>query len=215
MQKYRRAWFVWWGLFASMGTVVALVLWPGPAMVMAWILGATVGAFFKIGVSSAAEEVTPFTALDFRCLVRTAGFGALLVGGAAGWSEVSAGGTAALVILAMLTCPPLVRQAVRLVGHQPDPVSHLDAVTDLAGSLEDACRDFSTVELCEAWQQTFVAGGTVSPPQAMRLLVVRQAFLDELARRNPAGLEAWMASLTPVHAAPTAFFAAGPDTQAA
>jgi hypothetical protein len=215
MHKYRRAWFVWWSVLALVGTAVALVLWPGPAMAATWILGAAVGAFFKIGVSSAAEEVIPFAALDFRDLVRTAAFGALVVSGAAGWGKVSAGGTAALVILAVLTCPPMVRQALRLVGRQPDPLAHLDADTDLASSLEAACRDFSTVELCEAWQQTFVADRTLSPPQVIRLLVVRQAFLDELARRNPAGLDAWMASLTPVHTAPTAFFATGPDPQAA
>ena len=85
-----------------------------------------------------------------------------------------------------------------------------------AGSLEDACRGFSTLELCLAWQQTFtVVGRTRGPAEVMRLLVVRQAFLDELARRDPAGLDAWMASQRPVHDAPTAFFAAGPDAQAA
>lgn len=222
MQQYRRAWLVWWGLFALVGTVVAVVLWSGPAVGLAWIFGATVGAFFAIGVGSTTEEVTPFADLDLRSVWRFAGAGALVASGVAGWADVSSGGAAALVGLAVLTCPPLVRLGLRLGGRapgvQPAPRSaaHLDRAVQRLGSLKDACQGMTTLELCYAWQQTFVGSSEhVSPAQEMQLLAVRQTFLDELTRRNPAGLEAWMASLTPVHVAPTAFFATGPDTQAA
>jgi hypothetical protein len=222
MQEYRRAWLVWWGLFALSGTAAALVVWPGPAVALVWILGGTVGAFFGIGVSNAAVAENPFADIDIRAVRRGAGIGGFVASGAAGWGQISIGGTVALVVIAAVTSPPVVRMSARLVGTGPRQVpapqdrESIDAVIARAGSVEEACRSFTTLELCLAWQHSFtITGATPEPDRAMRLLVVRQAFLDELARRDPVGLEAWMSSPTPVHVAPTAYFAAGPDTQAA
>ena len=221
MQGYRRAWLVWWGFFALSGTAAALVMWPGPAVALVWIFGATVGAFFGVGATSAAAQENPFADLDVRAVRRGALAGGFVAGGVAGWGQVSVGGTVALVVLATVTSVPAVRLLSGLVGAGPRQApssgrESLDTTIARAGSLEEACRSFTTLELCLAWQQTFtITTGPPGPTQAMRLLIVRQAFLDELARRNPAGLDAWLSSPSPVHAAPTAYFAAGPDAQAA
>ena len=221
MQEYGRAWFVWWSFFALSGTVAALILCPGPAVALAWIFGGTVGAFFGVGLISASVDENPFADLDVRAVRRGAFVGGFVASGVTGWGQVSIGGAVALVVLAGLTSVPAVRVLSGLVGAgplQPQPSGResLDAAIARAGSLEEACRSFTTLELCLAWQQTFtITTDAPGPTHAMRLLIVRQAFLDELARRDPAGLDAWLASLSPVHDAPTAFFTSGPETQAA
>ena len=84
---------------------------------------------------------------------------------------------------------------------QPTPLTmYVDA-------LADACRQFSSVELCLVWRQSFAMSRRArSTEDKLRLIRLRDAFLDEFQRRDPAALEAWLSSSVPPDMAPIAFF---------
>ena len=57
-------------------------------------------------------------------------------------------------------------------------------VPDTSG-LVASCRRFSTVELCLAWQQTFLMDDrTRDPRERLRNARIREAFLDKFERRD-------------------------------
>ncbi|HEY3003584.1 MAG TPA: hypothetical protein VGJ44_14655, partial [Kribbellaceae bacterium] len=49
-------------------------------------------------------------------------------------------------------------------------------------------------ELCAAWTQSCRDLREAGPAGALRYVVARQQYLDELERRDPAGLRAWLES---------------------
>jgi hypothetical protein len=53
----------------------------------------------------------------------------------------------------------------------------------------------TTAELCEAWRDSFrLVSAARSSQQLQHAVVLRQALLDEMARRDSAGLSAWLES---------------------
>jgi len=70
-----------------------------------------------------------------------------------------------------------------------------------AGPTYAACRPPSQVckltdeQLCSEWRASYVAmQGPVSIQQLTRMVRKRQRYLDELERRHPGGLSAWLTS---------------------
>jgi hypothetical protein len=60
---------------------------------------------------------------------------------------------------------------------------------------EQQIRELGTQELCQQWRRSFLAlekAGTAA--QRMRVVAQRQLFLDEMDRRSPTALAAWLAS---------------------
>jgi hypothetical protein len=58
-----------------------------------------------------------------------------------------------------------------------------------AGGLD--LRACTVEEIGAAWEMTTVLLGTAIGADKLRLVRIRQAYLDELDRRDPAGLAAW------------------------
>jgi hypothetical protein len=53
----------------------------------------------------------------------------------------------------------------------------------------------SNADLCRAWQESFDAlRKSESPAVRLRIVEARQRYLDELERRDPDGLHAWLES---------------------
>jgi len=76
-----------------------------------------------------------------------------------------------------------------------------------ADALADACRDFSTLELCLVWRQSFALSRRAQKAEdKLRLIRLRQAFLDEFQRRDPEALQAWLSSPVSPELAPIAYF---------
>jgi hypothetical protein len=80
-------------------------------------------------------------------------------------------------------------------------LSSWSAAMAYAGPTYLACRRPSQVweltdeQLCSEWRASYVAmQGPVSLRQLARMVHKRQRYLDELERRNPGGLSAWLAS---------------------
>jgi hypothetical protein len=215
MRDYRRAWRSWWLLVALMGTVGAVLTWPAPVLLLTWIFGATLGAALITGALTEDDAAAPFAHVTACEAIGAAMFGAVVASGVVGWLAISASGALGLVVLALVSSPWF----LGVVRRTPPPVTPvrnagetLDDVIADAGSLDELCHRMSTPELCLAWHQTFtLVSHADTPHRQMRVLVLREAFLDELVRRDPDGLDAWICSPVPAHAAPTAFFSGRPD----
>ena len=211
MHGYRIVWRLGWGAVALAGTGLAALLWPLSSLLLTWLFGSVIAA----GAASCWFSTQGRPDEEPKVARVEAGWalvGALFLSGTGGWMQVSAGGALALAALSVLTAPPLVA-LVASRWRQPQQVSGstFDQVVARGGSIADACRTFTTVELCLAWNQTFALyEATADCTERLRILTVREAFLDELERRDPAGLEAWLCSRRPAHEAPTMFFAAAP-----
>ena len=83
----------------------------------------------------------------------------------------------------------------------------LDQLVTHVDSLSAACRRFSTLELCLAWQQSFVLTRQATDPRRrLHLTRLREAFLDELERRDQDALHAWLHSDAMPAASPLRFF---------
>jgi hypothetical protein len=60
---------------------------------------------------------------------------------------------------------------------------------------ETVARQLSDRELCLEWRRSFVAlQATRSPSHLLRVVTQRQVYLDEMERRSPTALAAWLSS---------------------
>jgi hypothetical protein len=215
MRGYRRPWQTWWLFFALAGTAVAVLLWPGPVVLLTWLFGGTLGLATVTAVGAGDEATPSFDDLTARQVLTGALVGAVVASGAAGWVGVSGAGGVALVACAALTSPPCVSRLWALLGPGSDPTPSTAPPLQVSGSggstLARAARLMSTAQLCAVWRQTFTdVEQPDDPEQQLCALRLREVVLDELTRRDPEGLDAWMSSTLPVEAAPTLFLRADP-----
>jgi hypothetical protein len=71
-----------------------------------------------------------------------------------------------------------------------------------------------TQELVRDWRRSFVALEQATDPTTKVALVrVRQAFLDELERRNPTGLHEWLESGARAAGDPSRFLSSSDDQE--
>ena len=60
---------------------------------------------------------------------------------------------------------------------------------------DSAAREMTNSELCREWRRSFVAlQAARSPVELIRVVAQRQVYLDEMERRSPSALQAWLAS---------------------
>jgi hypothetical protein len=66
---------------------------------------------------------------------------------------------------------------------------------DLVEGYRLAAQQLSDTELCLAWRRSFVKlQSAPTRSEVLRVVAQRQAYLDELDRRRPSALQAWLAS---------------------
>jgi hypothetical protein len=185
MSGYRVVWRVTWLSLAVAGGATAALL-P---------LGVVIAVFLCAGLLAVATTIVvqDDTKPDHyarRCIVNG------LVGGVAmvafaGISSVVGGAVLGLPVLAAITSPPAVAFCARQLRHERRPRRDGEQADD-AG--DPALRPLSNDELCAAWCASFTALREATPSQALQIVQARQRYLDELERRDPVGLHAWIAS---------------------
>jgi hypothetical protein len=102
--------------------------------------------------------------------------------------DVSPGLVCSALLGLGLSHPTVVQAVVRLVTPADDGV--------VPGAPEARSpASLTTAELCEAWRDSFrLVSDARSSQQLQHAVVLRQALLDEMARRDSAGLSAWLES---------------------
>jgi hypothetical protein len=104
-------------------------------------------------------------------------------------------GAAVLLITALFTAksPPVVGMVARRRPRKS--TSSADALARaMLSAAELAVAELSDVELCARWTASWELLRTGTPAQRLVYVQARQHYLDELERRDPAGLRAWLES---------------------
>ncbi|MFN8193827.1 MAG: hypothetical protein U0R80_06025 [Nocardioidaceae bacterium] len=193
---HRRAWAVLVGAAVALGLVAAPFLWSPMTLVSNAV------AFFAILTLIAWVTLSCLDG-EFRDVMlgglRVAAVGVLL--GIAVTSYVEMLGPAAwwLVALAVLTSPTaarLLRDRVRPALRGEPAVEEIPAGPTPAWLVRtDGVEEMSTTDLVLAWRASlWQLRSCRSAPELAHLVRVRQAYLDELERRDPAGIAAWISS---------------------
>ncbi|HET6987010.1 MAG TPA: hypothetical protein VFI00_10350 [Kribbella sp.] len=179
LTTYRLLWSVLTGLVGGLGLVVGLFFVPSrmvfPLLFIASLIAATVAAHAwskaeGAGTSARAGRAAVTGGVVIAGIVACAGYIVLL--GVAGLG---------LVVVLGITSPPVVRWCSLRVGHIPGR-----RFRRRKGAL-------TTAELCRQWRDSYDALRHASSAAArLRIVEARQHYLDELERRHPLGLKAWL-----------------------
>lgn len=203
MRTYRVLWLALCGLLGIVGAGVAFV-WSVPATLVifgcaAVASGAMTGRLFAEGGARPPLR-------DLVRLVSTDGF----LGGTAAIAVVGLvallGAWALAVLVLVAGSSPYVlrvcRRRLRLTRSSAPPGGdqaggeipiQFDTESTLTAPAEP--RSMNDTDLCRAWQTSFIAlQRAPSLSHQLGVIEARQNYLDELERRNPQGLTAWLAS---------------------
>jgi hypothetical protein len=215
MSAYRIIWLIVCGVLGVVGAVVAFS-WSVSAMILLFICAAATGGV--VAMIFLNPEDTTRLPRDRRRIVATS----TVVGGAATVACIGLGmllGPPMAFLLLAITAggsPYAIRYCLHWLGQhahspgpslqpdqlrgdrspgaEPEPTSATEPLAWL-GAPSVAPSSLDDNELCLAWRTSFSAlQRATSPAQRLRMVEDRRAYLDELERRNPRGMAAWLAS---------------------
>ena len=204
MTTYARRWSRACRVTAAVGVSLAFVVW-NPVLVL--VLGMVSMVPALVGFSLHAQTNGRGPARMSRAQIKQ-----LLVRAAC----VAAGSVAACAYVAV--SPPLAIALV-LAGAVTSPWVRRFAHRGVAGlgptrsevADDDSVDRLGIDELCRRWCATFHAVLHTDPSRAARIVGMRQVYLDEMERRDPAGLRAWLMSDPHAGGSPERFLAAKRD----
>jgi hypothetical protein len=216
--RYAVAWSRCWSLVCAVGIGLAFLAWTPVNVVTVFLTAALCAAIMLALATPADGPSTPalrvrWAVLGTRSLVvasAVVAFGAYIA--------VLPYLALPLLALAVGSSPWVVERLVRgrrageptsRAGAAPAVVAdslesgpNIDTVVPWPGpagcrldvSADDAQR-LSETELCREWRRSFLTLQSAhSPGKLMRVVSQRQIYLDELERRCPSALQAWLAS---------------------
>ncbi|MFG1814476.1 hypothetical protein ACGFIF_11975 [Kribbella sp. NPDC049174] len=189
-----------WGVYLTTmtGLLCVIAIWGvGGALTAVVVIGATTALIASSVWAADGRRAVPKIA---RVTLATS----LMAPAAAGLIAVTKFAGVLVVLLLAATSPALtslVRSRRPTQGDAPaapPPVRRVPTTSFADGSAEAPARELSSLDdeaLCLAWRRSFVLLEDARSAMA-RLSVVeqRQRYLDELDRRSPEGLAAWLAS---------------------
>lgn len=222
VKAYCAIWWLVWSVVIG-GTSFAGMLVGGAALpllilAVSWITAACL--IFRPGVEDpvsrrASTEVRRHQCLSiafsFAAVTATAGLVGFLVTPIVVVIVATSPG-ALTVVMRLAEARPASRSSNRRRELRPaaPPPGETHRVRVTAETLRPAVETLSDVELCRAWRASYSALlSTHTPGGRAELVHVRQAFLDELDRRNPLGFRAWLDSGARAAGNPTPFIVRG------
>ncbi|WP_104092108.1 hypothetical protein [Arthrobacter sp. GMC3] len=195
---------------------MAIIIYPLPSIIAVLCLGTALGAVVSYGTFSAGLESNK------QGRHHRAGVVAVSVGVAClaveGYGPVLGVWLWPLIVTAVVLSPKVL---VFFLGHvsrhlPPAPFSSgMAAPPDVpveAAVFAPSIRVLDNHDLCQAWGRsyTWLEGADSLALQAY-IVTLRQAYLDELERRDPAGLGAWLNSGPRPRGGPQKFLHHGTD----
>jgi MFS family permease len=228
--RYRDVWVTCTAIVATVGVCIAFLTWEVAGVVGAFIAGAVMGGAMTAAL---AAENLPRPWRRAALGAATAGVGVVAV---AGLVVVLRAGVLVVLLAAALSSPPLVAvlrgrfgakapeaPTVRMEQSPTErPLDDLDE-SDWPGPnpvpveppLPMAPEDLDDDALCWAWRRSYVVlQRSSSESTRLHVVEVRQAYLDELERRNAMGLTAWLASGARAAGNPSRFIQGHPSSHA-
>jgi hypothetical protein len=208
MRAYRIAWLGFCGIVGMAGALAA-IMWSVATIAFLFGVAAFTGGFVAM-VALTPKDDSPLGRDRWKTVVKStvlAGAGTVAFGGLG--TLLGASMAALVLILTVGGSPYVARRCVgRLRDHdqlsraastgESEPVSDHDATMREAESTvqpEIEAAELSDDALCLAWRASFSALQRAhTPTERLRIVDERLAYLEELERRNPPGVAAWLAS---------------------
>jgi hypothetical protein len=190
---YRLVWSTLCGLVGVPGLVAGVLLTPAQVILPILIVVAGIGLTVAATASSKPAETTARrrrSALIVGTMISAtlACMGYVVLFGAAG---------PGLVVVLGVTSPAAMRWSGRTLS--------IPAGLDRSGGL-------TTAELCRQWQESYEDLRVATTAAArLRIVETRQHYLDELERRDPFGLTAWLGANASAAGDPSRFLARDAD----
>lgn len=174
---YRVGWSIVAVVLGLLGVASAVVMWRFATLFSTALMAAVVATAF--GLCRSPDTPKPAG----RTVLRAAGCAGVVVASAGLCTLLGAAGV--LLVLLMAVSSPWV---IRYAGG-PLRTRFKSSADD------DGVSAMTTLELCRVWVATGDQLRTcLSPELRLRLANARQLCLDELERRDPDGVAAWLAS---------------------
>lgn len=205
LTTYSTVWCSFWATALALASGTTLLTSPRPATVLTLVLATLFTAALRQLLHGQSTQVRH----DRRASVATAAwalYGGVLAVALSGLIQISAALAALVVLLAVVTSPRTVTWALflplwadpfpRPASHGgEDPAADEEARREPDSSVRADLAGLSNAELCLAWQRSH-SGLAAASSVALRAAMVttRQLYLDELERRDPVGLRAWLFS---------------------
>jgi hypothetical protein len=196
MTRYDTIWLVATRTLCAFGVAVACTEWAPSAVAMVFAIGCVLGVTGMTVVHVLGRPVHP------RRVIGAAIKAGVVVVATGGLAVPFGLAILLLLLIVALFSPPVAAwlRYRRLSAATSDAVgSPLSADVDgplgeEPGALEDL-GDLSDRQLCRAWRKSyFDLTRSRSLPASLRIVQARQEYLDELERRSPHGLSAWLTS---------------------
>ena len=195
-----RLWTNAWSVAAACGVGLATWAWSPVAALAAVLTASFCAGLLTLTVWSVSDSLRPDGGVPWRRLVPralAAGAGVVTFLVLAEWSA-----SLALLCLGLCCLPsPAVLRRVRRSSPDRSSASRQAVGTHVADPVPRRpdgpawVRELGDEELCRLWRATYwQLGRQTSEAGLLDLVVLRQAFLDELERRDPAALQAWLSS---------------------
>jgi hypothetical protein len=194
---YGERWSRFWLVVDALGVGLSLLVWrPLTAVVALVALTAFSATMIALLGPTGAQPPRPvpraWRRLATLALATGSGTLAWVAGAVVCWPVALL-----LLVAAVVSSPWLVRrlQAQRPRGVGGDPSASALLADGPPRPPHHRVDQLTTPDLCEAWKRSFVSLMNARTPQQRLLVVVaRQNYLDEMARRCPAGFAAWLES---------------------
>ena len=206
---YAEAWRRCWCVLTAVGVGVAVLEWSPPMTLAAVTLASFCAVIGHLLVWMSRERPDPGTSPAWRRIgPRSLWIGATVVALlAVTEGSASLGMLVGLVLL--LTSPLVVRRIGRRTAPPNRPTGQRTGTDPVIASCETTSSGDAPVPagqdrripeltdsaLCQLWRHTFwELQSEVEPAAVLVLVATRQACVDELERRNPAAVKAWLES---------------------
>ena len=182
MDIYRIVWRGFCGVLGLIGLVSAFILLPVKTLIWLAIVGGTISSATVVTWRSSDDGSGDRWPAGRSVLIVAIASAVLPI--AAGLGFLIGGGVVFVVLLLGLSSPPVIRWYGSKVGWVPESTSSAERVLPTA----------STAEICRQWQESYAALNAGGSAARLRIVMARQRCLDELERRDPVGLNAWLSS---------------------
>lgn len=198
MARYRSAWLIGWATASMLGVCLALLLWPLGAVSMLFAFAAaTAGLVSACGYHAVVPSAQGALRRGLRLTAVRAGAVGAGVVSAAALLSVAPRLLMVLLLLAGVTSPCVVRVVSAHLADWERQRADLgpDQAQVWSTTAASAARALSDRDLCRAWCTSFDLLQSAGDDEARaRIVALRQAYLDELDRRDPLGLRTWLES---------------------
>jgi hypothetical protein len=181
------------GVVVAFGLAIGLAVLPGAVWLLAVFVAVVASLTAIVGYEPSGEDV----AADRRHrvnMVLTVIATCLVVVAVGGLAAVLGASVFFAVVLLLACSPPALRWYGGLLRRKADPQARSDA------------SGVSTSQLCREWLDSYQAlSQATSATARLRIVMARERCLDELERRDPDGLQAWLASAASAGGDPSRF----------